>query len=233
MTRKAKIVATVGPASRSEETLEKLILAEGPETVAAFIAEPVMGGGGVIVPPKTYFQKVQAVLKKYDVLMVADEVICGFGRTGNWWGSQTFGMKPDIMTMAKQLSAGFMPVAAIMMNSKVYEALRDNSNKNVTFAHGITYSGHPASAACAVEVLKIYEEQKIVERDDAFLLTLRPEGTHLAGHWEFPGGKCEPGEPIGACLTREIQEELLERVERSIGLARAECKGLGKRRYAA
>jgi 4-aminobutyrate--pyruvate transaminase len=127
-------------------------------------AEPVMGAGGVIVPPRTYFEKIQAVLKKYDILLVADEVICGFGRTGNWWGSQTFGMEPDIMTMAKQLSAGFMPIAAIMMNQRVYEALRDNSSKNVSFAHGITYSGHPASAACAVEVLKIYEEQKIVDR---------------------------------------------------------------------
>jgi 4-aminobutyrate--pyruvate transaminase len=151
-------------ATRCAESLEKLILAEGPDTIAAMFAEPVMGAGGVIVPPRTYFEKIQAVLKKYDVLLVADEVICGFGRTGNWWGSQTFGMKPDIMTMAKQLSAGFMPIAAIMMNQRVYEALRDNSAKNVAFAHGITYSGHPVPAACALEVLKIYEEQTIVER---------------------------------------------------------------------
>jgi 4-aminobutyrate---pyruvate transaminase len=151
-------------ATRCAESLEKLILAEGPDTIAAMFAEPVMGAGGVIVPPRTYFEKIQAVLKKHDILLVADEVICGFGRTGNWWGSQTFGMKPDIMTMAKQLSAGFMPIAAIMMNQRVYEALRDNSSKNVAFAHGITYSGHPASAACAVEVLKIYEEQKIIDR---------------------------------------------------------------------
>ena len=99
-------------ATRCAESLEKMILAEGPDTVAAFIAEPVMGAGGVIVPPRTYWDKIQAVLKKYDVLLVADEVICGFGRTGNFWGSQTFGMKPDILTTAKQLSAGFMPIAA-------------------------------------------------------------------------------------------------------------------------
>ena len=150
-------------ATRCAENLEKLILAEGPDTMAAMFAEPVMGAGGVIVPPRTYWEKVQAVLTKYDILLVADEVICGFGRTGNFWGSQTFGMKPDIMTMAKQLSAGVLPIAAIMMNQRVYEALRDNSNKNVAFAHGITYSGHPACTAVALEVLKIYEERKVLE----------------------------------------------------------------------
>jgi 4-aminobutyrate--pyruvate transaminase len=150
-------------ATRCAESLERLVLSEGPDTIAAMIAEPVMGAGGVIVPPRTYWDKIQAVLRKHDILLVADEVICGFGRTGNFWGSQTFGMKPDIMTMAKQLSAGFMPIAAIMMNERVYSTLRDNSNKNVSFAHGITYSGHPASAAVALEVQKIYEERKILE----------------------------------------------------------------------
>ena len=151
-------------ATRCAENLEKLILAEGPDTIAAMFAEPVMGAGGVIIPPKTYWEKMQAVLKKYDVLLVADEVICGFGRTGNFWGSQTFGMKPDIMTMAKQMSAGFLPIAGVMVNQRVYEALRDNSNKNVVFGHGITYSGHPVCAAVALETLKIYEERKIVDR---------------------------------------------------------------------
>ncbi|HEX5453761.1 MAG TPA: aspartate aminotransferase family protein, partial [Stellaceae bacterium] len=152
------------PGIGAAEAVEKAILAEGPDTVAAVIAEPVMGAGGVIVPPRTYWDKIQAVLRKYDILLVADEVICGFGRTGSFWGSETFGMKPDIVTMAKQLSAGFMPIAAVMMNQRVYEVLRENSNRNVSFAHGITYSGHPASAACALEVLKIYEEQKIIDR---------------------------------------------------------------------
>jgi len=127
-------------------------------------AEPVMGAGGVIVPPKTYFAKIQVVLKKYDILLVADEVICGFGRTGNFWGSETLGLKPDIMTMAKQLSAGVLPIAAILINQKVYEALRDNSAKNGVFGHGITYSGHPVCAAVALETIKIYEERKIVDR---------------------------------------------------------------------
>ncbi|HVI90797.1 MAG TPA: aspartate aminotransferase family protein [Dongiaceae bacterium] len=151
-------------ATRCAENLEKLVLAEGPETIAAMFAEPVMGAGGVIVPPKTYFAKIQAVLKKYDILLVADEVICGFGRTGNFWGTETFGLQPDIMTMAKQLSAGVLPISAILINQKVYEALRDNSAKNGVFGHGITYSGHPVCAAVALETLKIYEERKIVDR---------------------------------------------------------------------
>ncbi|MDY0884207.1 aspartate aminotransferase family protein [Dongia soli] len=151
-------------ATRCAESLEKLILREGPDTIAAMFAEPVMGAGGVIIPPKTYFAKIQAVLKKYDILLVADEVICGFGRTGNFWGSQTMGVTPDIMTMAKQLSAGVLPIAAVLVNQRVYEALRDNSAKNTVFGHGITYSGHPVCAAVALETLKIYEERKIVDR---------------------------------------------------------------------
>jgi 4-aminobutyrate--pyruvate transaminase len=151
-------------ATRCAENLEKLIQAEGPDTIAAMFAEPIMGAGGVIIPPKTYFAKIQAVLKKYDILLVADEVICGFGRTGNFWGSQTMGMAPDIMTMAKQLSAGVLPISAILINQKVYEALRDNSAKNGVFGHGITYSGHPVCAAVALETLKIYEEDKIIDR---------------------------------------------------------------------
>jgi len=182
-------------ATRCAESLERLILSEGPDTIAAMFAEPVMGAGGVIIPPRTYWDKIQAVLGKYDILLVADEVICGFGRTGNLWGSQTFGMKPDIMTMAKQLSAGFMPIAAIMMNERVYKALRDNSNKNVSFAHGITYSGHPASAAVALEVQKIYEERKILEhvRELAphFLKRLRTFADHpLVGECRGVGLIC-------------------------------------------
>ncbi len=103
-------------ATRCADELEKLIVAEGPDTVAAMFAEPVMGAGGVIVPPRTYFEKIQAVLRKYDVLLVADEVICGFGRTGNYWGTQTFGMEPDIITCAKALSSSYLPISAVMVN---------------------------------------------------------------------------------------------------------------------
>ena len=129
--------------TRLAEELEAQILAEGPETVAALIGEPVQGAGGVLVPPMDYWPKIQAVLKKYDVLLIADEVICGFGRTGNVWGSQTFGMKPDIMTMAKALSAAFLPISAVMINDKVYQALADASAERGNFGHGYTYSAHP------------------------------------------------------------------------------------------
>ena len=149
-------------ASRMAANLEKLILDEGPDTVAAFIAEPVQGAGGVITPPRTYFEKVQAILKKYDILFIADEVITGFGRTGNMFGTETYGLKPDIITVAKQLSSAYLPIAAVLINEKVYQAIRDNSGKLGTFGHGFTYSGHPASVAVALETLKIYEERDIV-----------------------------------------------------------------------
>jgi len=149
-------------ATRLADNLEKLILAEGPDTVAAFFAEPVMGAGGVIVPPATYFEKIQAVLKKYDVLLVADEVICGFMRTGNFWGTQTFGMKPDILTCAKALSSGYLPISAVMVSEAVYKACVVESEKIGTFGHGYTYSAHPVSAAVALETLKIYEERDVL-----------------------------------------------------------------------
>jgi 4-aminobutyrate--pyruvate transaminase len=151
-------------ATRCAANLEKLILEQGPETVAAFIAEPIQGAGGVILPPKTYFEKVQAILRKYDILFIADEVICGFGRTGKMFGSETFKLQPDIMTMAKALSSAYLPISALVINEKVYSVIRDNSGKIGTFGHGYTYSGHPVSAAVAVETLKIYEERDILSQ---------------------------------------------------------------------
>jgi 4-aminobutyrate---pyruvate transaminase len=149
-------------ATRMAEALDKLIVEEGPDTVAAFFAEPVMGAGGAVLPPRTYFQKIQAVLKKHDVLFVADEVICGFGRTGNWWGSQTFGLKPDMLSCAKALSAAFQPISALLISEKIYQAMLTASDKLGNFAHGYTYSGHPVATAVAMEALKIYEETDIV-----------------------------------------------------------------------
>ena len=149
-------------ATRCANNLEQLILDECPDTVAAFFAEPVMGAGGVIVPAATYFEKVQAVLKKYDVLMVADEVICGFGRTGNMWGSQTFNIKPDLLTCAKALSSSYLPISAVLISDDLYTAVRDQSGELGGFSHGYTYSGHPVPAAVALETLKIYEERDIV-----------------------------------------------------------------------
>ncbi len=148
-------------ATRLAGELEKLILKEGPDTVAAMWAEPVMGAGGVIVPPKGYFPKIQAVLRKYDVLLVADEVICGFWRTGHYWGSQTFDIEPDILVCAKALSASYLPISAVMVNQFVFDALAKESNEIGTFGHGFTYSGHPVPAAVAIETLKIYDDMNI------------------------------------------------------------------------
>jgi 4-aminobutyrate--pyruvate transaminase len=169
-------------ATRMAESLEALIQREGPDTIAAMFAEPVMGAGGVLLPPKTYWEKIQKVLKKHDILLVADEVICGFMRTGNQWGSQTFGMKPDIMTMAKQLSAAQMPIAAVLISQRVYEGIRDNSGKLGSWAHGITYSGHPIAAAVALETQKIYEERKILDHVRAITPTFLAELQTFADH---------------------------------------------------
>jgi len=149
-------------AARLAANLEQLILREGPDTVAAFFAEPVMGAGGVIVPPATYFDRVQPILKKYDILFVVDEVICGFGRTGHMFGSQTFNLQPDIMTLAKALSAGYVPISANLVSGKVYDILLAQSDKLGIFGHGYTYSSHPVPAAVALETLKIYDELDIV-----------------------------------------------------------------------
>ena len=164
-------------ASRLAANLEAQILAEGPETVAAFFAEPVMGAGGVIVPPKTYFPKIKAVCQKYDVLCVADEVICGFYRTGNAWGSITMDYAPDILTCAKALSSAYLPISAVMVNDRVYQAIADNSAKIGSFGHGYTYSAHPVAAAVALETLKIYEERDIQSQ-------VRSVGPHLQARLE-------------------------------------------------
>lgn len=149
-------------ASRLAESLDLQIQREDPETVAAFIAEPVMGAGGVIVPPRTYFEKIQAVLKKHDVLLIADEVICGFGRTGKMFGSETYGLKPDILTLAKAVTSAYLPLSATIVSEEIFAALVKQSDKLGLFAHGFTYSGHPVCCAVALEALKLYEERDIL-----------------------------------------------------------------------
>lgn len=149
-------------ATRLAESLDAQIQREDPETVAAFIAEPVMGAGGVLLPPKTYFAKIQAVLKKHDVLLIADEVICGFGRTGNMFGSETYGLKPDILTLAKAVTSAYLPLSATIVSEDIYQAMLKQSDKLGAFAHGFTYSGHPVCCAVALEALKIYDERDIV-----------------------------------------------------------------------
>ena len=169
-------------ATRLAESLEQRILAEGPETIAALIGEPVMGAGGVIFPPATYWEKVQRVLKKYDVLLIADEVICGFGRTANMWGSETYGLHPDILVCAKALTSGYMPLSAILLSEEIYGAMVRESEKIGVFAHGFTYSGHPVPSAVALETLKIYEETDILSHVRAIAPRMQERLRGLGGH---------------------------------------------------
>lgn len=150
-------------ATRMADNLDKLIQKEGPDTVAAFIAEPVMGAGGVIVPPKTYFEKIQKVLHHHQVLMLADEVICGFGRTGNMFGCETFDIRPDAITVAKSLSSAYLPVSGVLLSEKFFEAMVKESEKIGVFGHGFTYSGHPVPAAVAIRTLELIDERNLID----------------------------------------------------------------------
>ncbi len=140
--------------------LERKILELGPERVAAFIGEPVMGAIGVHIPPPSYWPEIERICRQYDVLLVADEVICGFGRTGQWFGCQQFGFQPDVMTLAKGITSGYLPLGAAMFNDRVAGVLKEQGGE---LAHGCTYSGHPVCAAVALENLRILREERIVE----------------------------------------------------------------------
>jgi putrescine aminotransferase len=142
------------------EQLEKKILELGVDNVGAFIAEPIQGAGGVIVPPDSYWPKIKEILGRYDILFVADEVICGFGRTGEWFGSDFYGLKPDMMTIAKGLTSGYVPMGGLVVRDEIVAVLNEGGD----FNHGFTYSGHPVAAAVALENIRILREEKIVER---------------------------------------------------------------------
>ena len=149
-------------ASRCADDLEAMIVKEGPETICAMFAEPLMGAGGVIVPPATYWEKIQAVLTKYGILLVADEVINGFGRTGKMFGSETFDVKPDVIVMSKQITSTYFPFSAIMINERVYEPIADETGRIGILGHGFTGAAHPVGAAVALENLNIIEERNLV-----------------------------------------------------------------------
>jgi 4-aminobutyrate---pyruvate transaminase len=151
-------------ATRLAAELDAMIVQEGPDTVAAFIAEPVMGAGGVIVPPRTYFEKIMAVCAKYDVFMISDEVICGFGRLGTTFGCQKLGFVPQSISVAKALSSAYLPIAGVMIPEAMYQALLVESKKIGVFGHGFTYGGHPVSAAVALKAIEIYARERIVEK---------------------------------------------------------------------
>ena len=147
-------------AARAAQAIEDRILKVGPETVAAFIGEPVQGAGGVIIPPANYWPQVEAICRKYGILLVCDEVICGFGRTGNMWGHETMGVKPDIIAMAKGLSSGYLPISAVAVSEEIVRVMKTGGD----FAHGFTYSGHPVAAAVALRNIEIIEREGLVDR---------------------------------------------------------------------
>lgn len=148
-------------AERAANAIDERIVAVGPENVAAFIGEPVQGAGGVIIPPPGYWPRVEAICRRHGILLICDEVICGFGRLGRWFGYQHFGVTPDIVTMAKGLSSGYSPISATAVSARIVAALKDNNDE---FAHGFTYSGHPTAAAVALKNLEIIEREELVKR---------------------------------------------------------------------
>lgn len=168
--------------TRMADELEKLILAEGPDTIAAFWADPVQGAAGALPPPAGYFEKIQAVLRRYDILLVADEVICGFGRTGRMWGCETYGIVPDIITCAKALSAAMQPISAVLMNERIFQSMLVQSDRIGAFVHGYTYAGHPVACAVALETLRIYEEMDLVAHVGALEPTFLTTFDGLSDH---------------------------------------------------
>ena len=211
-------------AGRLAAELEALIEAEGPETVAAFIAEPVMGAGGVIVPPEGYFAAIAEVCRRHDVLMISDEVICGFGRTGQWFGAETLGFPANALSMAKQLTAGFLPLSAVAIDTRMADAIEANSGRIGTLGHGFTYGGHPVACAVGVRALEIYERLDICARVRALAPRFAGHLDRLAGHPlvgearhlglvgalelapdKSPRGFATPGK-VGARLAAEMQE---------------------------
>jgi len=169
-------------ATRLAAELDALIVKEGPDTVAAFIAEPVMGAGGVIVPPKTYFEKIAAVCAKHDVFLIDDEVICGFGRLGTMFGCEPLGFRPHSLSIAKAMSSAYLPIAGVMIPETMYQALLTESRKIGVFGHGFTYGGHPVSAAVALKAIEIYQRDRIVEYAAARAPQFQARLNALAAH---------------------------------------------------
>ena len=213
-------------ATRLAAELDELIVREGPDTVAGFIAEPVMGAGGVIVPPKTYFEKIGRVCAAHDVYVISDEVICGFGRLGRNFGCEALGFRPHALSVAKALSSAYLPIAGVMLPEMMYEALLAESSKLGGFNHGFTYSGHPVAAAVAVKTLEIYARDKVFSavaaRMPVFQQQLRALGDHplvgeargmgLMGGLELVADKktkraFEPKQGVAARCVRFAEEE--------------------------
>jgi 4-aminobutyrate--pyruvate transaminase len=167
---------------RLAQELEVLIAAESADTIAAFIAEPVQGAGGVIIPPPGYFERVQAILKQHDILFLVDEVITGFGRLGQPFGSNVFGLKPDLLTVAKMLTSAYVPMSALFVSEEIYQVVADASASVGTFGHGYTYSGHPLACAVALETLRIYESDEVIAHVRRVAPRMQAGLQRFAGH---------------------------------------------------
>lgn len=174
-------------AARLARDLEETILAEGPETIAAFIAEPVNAGGGVIVPPEGYFPAIQAVLRRYGILFLADEVVCGFGRTGQWFGSQTFAIEPDMMAMAKGLSSSYFPISAVAVAPAIHGSIAEGNKEGTNFGHGFTNSAHPVGAAIVLDVLAAYRDMDVLARVNSLGEGLRQRLVAAIGDCDIVG----------------------------------------------
>ena len=208
--------------------VERTILEEGPETVAAFVSEPVLGAGGLVVPPRAYFDRLQEVLSRYGVLFVVDEVITGFGRTGRMFGSDTFGLRPDMLVLAKGLSSGYMPISALLVSGRLAAALVEASRTFGPFSHGFTYSGHPVAAAVALEALAIYEEIDVAGLARGAGAILRRRLAALADH-PLVGDVRGCGLLAGVELVRDRRSREPFPAEERVGtrvVARARGRGL-------
>ncbi len=211
--------------------IERLILTQGPQTIAAFFVEPVMGAGGIVVPPSRYYERLQALLKQHDILLVCDEVVTACGRTGEMFGSTTMKLQPDLLVCAKALSSAYIPISALMIGPKVYQAIERQSGELGLFGLTMTYSGHPVACAVALETLKIYEEERIVDHvrhlAPAFLgglqaLSSHPQVKEVRGIGLLAGVELVAGQ--GRECARLAEEEGL--IVRAIGDTIAFCPPL-------
>ncbi|HEX8745065.1 MAG TPA: aminotransferase [Thermoleophilaceae bacterium] len=208
--------------------VERTILEEGPETVAAFVSEPVLGAGGLVVPPRAYFDRLQEVLRRHDVLFVVDEVITGFGRTGRMFGSETFGLRPDMLVLAKGLSSGYLPISALLVSDELAALLVEGSRTLGAFSHGFTYSGHPVAAAVALEALAVYEEIDVAARARDAGSALRGRLAPFRDH-PLVGDVRGCGLLAGVELVRDKRSREPFPVEHRVGarvVARAQDRGL-------
>lgn len=203
--------------ARLTAALERLILREGPDTIAAFIAEPVIAAGGIIPPPRGYFPAVQAVLEKYGILMLDDEVVCGFGRTGSWFGKDTFAMRPHMMSLAKGATSSYFPLSAVVMAPEICEALEDLNRSGTNFGHGFTNSGHPVGCAVSLEAISIYRDMDVTAHVSRMGPLLEAALKHAAE------GSAIVGNIRGAGLMWGV--ELVE--DPATGAAYAPSKGVG------